>query len=139
MAGPPTLRFFPRRAPADARTACRPPPAARTWRCSAGRPPDSPAIACRTGPAAGRPDRRQASCRRLVPPKAPVIGPLPVAFRWACSGAAAFVLAGFLALPPVLLAAFVIAVDPYYLFGSPDWPGFNAVRPFYELHVDAVK
>lgn len=45
----------------------------------------------------------------------------------------------FLALPSLLLAGFVLAVDPYYVFGSPSWRGFNAVRPFYETHVLAAK
>jgi len=50
-----------------------------------------------------------------------------------------FCLIGFLALPPLLLAAFVVAVDPYYVFGSPSWPGFNAVKPYYEARVLVVK
>ena len=41
--------------------------------------------------------------------------------------------------PHWLLAAFVIAVDPYYVFGSPKWRGFNAVRPYYEPHVLVAK
>jgi len=44
-----------------------------------------------------------------------------------------------LAIPPLLLAAFVVAVDPYYVFGSPSWRGFNEVRPYYEPHVDIAK
>ena len=51
----------------------------------------------------------------------------------------ALVLVAFLALPPLLLAAFVIAVDPYYVFGSPSWQGFNDVRPYYEPHVLTAK
>jgi hypothetical protein len=51
----------------------------------------------------------------------------------------ALVLAGCIALPPILLAAFVLAVDPYYVFGSPSLPGINMVRPYYELHVIAAK
>src|SRR5262245_39535187 len=35
----------------------------------------------------------------------------------------------FLLLPPLLVAVFVTAVDPYYLFGSPSVPGLNVVRP----------
>jgi hypothetical protein len=50
-----------------------------------------------------------------------------------------FALAAFAALPPLLLASFVIAVDPYYVFGSPSWPGFNAVRPYYEPRVVVAK
>jgi len=50
-----------------------------------------------------------------------------------------FCLIGFLTLPPLLLAAFVVAVDPYYVFGSPSWHGFNAVRPYYEPHVLIAK
>jgi hypothetical protein len=48
-------------------------------------------------------------------------------------------LAALATLPPLLLAAFVIAVDPYYMFGSPSWPGFNAVRPYYEPHLLVAK
>lgn len=48
-------------------------------------------------------------------------------------------LAAAVALPTILLAAFVVVVDPYYLFGSPSWPGVNVVRPYYELHVIAAK
>jgi hypothetical protein len=51
----------------------------------------------------------------------------------------ALALAGFTALPSILLAAFVLLVDPYYVFGSPSLPGINVVRPFYELHVIAAK
>jgi hypothetical protein len=51
----------------------------------------------------------------------------------------ALALGGFVALPPILLAAFVLVVDPYYVFGSPSLPGINVVRPFYELHVIAAK
>ena len=51
----------------------------------------------------------------------------------------ALALAAFLALPPLALAAFVIAVDPYYVFGSPSWRGFNDVRPYYEPHVLVAK
>lgn len=51
----------------------------------------------------------------------------------------ALALLASLALPPVLLASFVIAVDPYYVFGSPSWRGFNAVRPTYESHVLMAK
>ena len=42
-------------------------------------------------------------------------------------------------LLPLLLAAFFIAVDPYYVFGSPSWRGFNPVRPYYEPYVLTVK
>ena len=39
-------------------------------------------------------------------------------------------------LHPLLLAflvvGFIVAVDPYYVFGSPSWTGFNLVRPLYE-------
>src|SRR5262245_66478009 len=49
------------------------------------------------------------------------------------------VLAGFTALPSILLAAFVLVVDPYYVFGSPSLPGINTVRPLYELHVIAAQ
>ena len=48
-------------------------------------------------------------------------------------------LAAFAALPPLLLAAFVVAVDPAYVFGSPDWPGINGVRPYYEARVLVAK
>jgi hypothetical protein len=48
-------------------------------------------------------------------------------------------LAALAALPSLLLAALVIAVDPYYMFGSPSWPGFNAVRPYYEPYLLVAK
>ena len=48
-------------------------------------------------------------------------------------------LAAFLVIPPLLLAGFVIVVDPYYVFGSPSWPGINEVRPLYEPHVITAK
>ena len=51
----------------------------------------------------------------------------------------AFALAAFAILPPLLLALFIVAVDPYYVFGSPSWKGFNAVRPYYEPHVLVAK
>jgi hypothetical protein len=44
-----------------------------------------------------------------------------------------------LAVPALLVMAFVVAVDPYYVFGSPSWQGFNAVRPYYEDHVVLAK
>ena len=50
-----------------------------------------------------------------------------------------FALAGFFALPLILLAAFVIAVDPYYVFGSPEWRGINAEKPHYERRVLLAK
>src|SRR5262245_15888556 len=49
------------------------------------------------------------------------------------------VLIGFTLLPPLLLGAFVIAVDPYYLFGSPSFAGINAVRPYYETNIFSAK
>jgi hypothetical protein len=51
----------------------------------------------------------------------------------------ALVLLGCVALPPLLLGAFVIAVDPYYVFGSPSLPGINAVRPYYETNIFSAK
>jgi hypothetical protein len=48
-------------------------------------------------------------------------------------------LAAFVAAPLMLLAAFVIAVDPYYVFGSPAWPGINAEKPHYEQRVLIAK
>ena len=51
----------------------------------------------------------------------------------------ALALVAFPALPSLALAAFVIAVDPYYVFGSPSLRGFNAVRPYYEPHVLIAK
>src|SRR5262245_58485394 len=48
-------------------------------------------------------------------------------------------LAALATLPPLLLAAFVVAVDPYYMFGSPSLPGVNAVRPYYEPHLLVAK
>ena len=60
--------------------------------------------------------------------------PLTLSFR-----RFALALAAFIVLPPISLAAFVLLVDPYYVFGSPSVPGMNVVRPFYELHVLAAK
>ena len=48
-------------------------------------------------------------------------------------------LIAFVAIPPLALAALVVLVDPYYVFGTPNIPGINVVRPFYENHVPAVK
>jgi len=42
-------------------------------------------------------------------------------------------------MPPLALSALVVLVDPYYVFGTPDIPGINVVRPRYENHVPAVK
>lgn len=49
------------------------------------------------------------------------------------------VLIGYAALPPLLVAAFVIAVDTNYVFGSTSLPGINAVRPYYEPHALVAK
>ena len=51
----------------------------------------------------------------------------------------ALVLILSVAFPALLLAAFVVGIDPYYVFGSPSWRGINAVRPYYETHVLAAK
>src|SRR5262245_52067296 len=51
----------------------------------------------------------------------------------------AIALGAFAIVPPLVVAAFVIAVDPYYVFGLPSWSGFNAVRPYYERHVLVAK
>ena len=48
-------------------------------------------------------------------------------------------LAGFTVLPPLLIAAFIVAVDPAYIFGSPSLPHVNAVRPYYEGRVLVAK
>ena len=48
-------------------------------------------------------------------------------------------LLGFVALPPLALSALIVLVDPYYVFGTPDIPGINVVRPRYENHDPAVK
>jgi hypothetical protein len=48
-------------------------------------------------------------------------------------------LAQFTVIPPLLLVALVVAVDSYYVFGSPDLPRINAVRPRYESHVPVAK
>src|SRR5262249_49394274 len=32
-----------------------------------------------------------------------------------------------------------VAVDPYYLFGSPSWRGINEVRPYYEPYDVVIK
>lgn len=50
-----------------------------------------------------------------------------------------FLLTAFLLLVPFLYGAFIVTVDPYYVFGSPSWQGFNAVRPYYEPHVITAK
>ncbi len=51
----------------------------------------------------------------------------------------ALALAAFTLLPPLLIAAFIIAVDPYFAFGSPSVPGLNAVRPYYESAIFSAK
>ena len=51
----------------------------------------------------------------------------------------ALALAAFTVLPPLSIAAFIIAVDPAYVFGSPSWPHVNAVRPYYEGRVLVAK
>lgn len=38
-------------------------------------------------------------------------------------------------LPTLVLGGFVVAVDPYFVFGSPGWRGFNATRSYAELAV----
>jgi hypothetical protein len=48
-------------------------------------------------------------------------------------------LAKFAVIPPLLLVTLVVAVDPYYVFGSPDMPRINAVRPRYDSHVPVAK
>jgi hypothetical protein len=45
----------------------------------------------------------------------------------------------FLLIPPAALAGFTIAVDPYFVWGSPSWPGINVVRPTYEPQVVMAK
>jgi hypothetical protein len=50
-----------------------------------------------------------------------------------------FALAAFVAAPLILVAAFVIVIDPYYVFASPEWPGINASKPHYERHVLLAK
>ena len=42
-------------------------------------------------------------------------------------------------MPPAAFAAFTIAIDPYFVWGSPSWPGINAVRPAYEPQVVMAK
>ena len=44
-----------------------------------------------------------------------------------------------LSLPVAGLGAFVIAVDPYQVFGSPALTGISDVRPFYGPHVVLAK
>jgi len=51
----------------------------------------------------------------------------------------AFALLAFLLTPPAAFSGLVLIVDPYYVFGSPSWPGINAVRPHYELQVVMAK
>jgi len=43
------------------------------------------------------------------------------------------------ATPPLALAAAIVLVDPYYVFGTPDIPGINVVRPRYENLLPAAK
>jgi hypothetical protein len=47
--------------------------------------------------------------------------------------------AGFTVAPLLLFAAFVIAVDPYYVFGSPSWRGFNQIRTEVGKHLLVAK
>lgn len=42
-------------------------------------------------------------------------------------------------LLPLLILGFFVAVDPYYVSGSPSWRGFNLVRPYYEPYVVVAK
>lgn len=49
------------------------------------------------------------------------------------------ILAVILVTPSILAAALVLLVDPYYVAGSPDIAGLNAVRPLYEGQVLAAK
>jgi hypothetical protein len=51
----------------------------------------------------------------------------------------ALLLAASSIAPLLLFAAFIIAVDPYYVFGSPSWPGFNQVRPEAGNHLLVAK
>ena len=48
-------------------------------------------------------------------------------------------LAAFGVAPLLLFAAFVVAVDPYYVFGSPNWHGFNQIRPEAGNHLLVAK
>jgi hypothetical protein len=48
-------------------------------------------------------------------------------------------LAAFGVAPLLLFAAFITAVDPYYVFGSPSWPGFNQTRPEVGNHLLVAK
>jgi hypothetical protein len=52
---------------------------------------------------------------------------------------AALALGLSIVLLPLLIAGFFIAIDPYYVFGSPSWRGVNLVRPYYEPYVLAAK
>ena len=51
----------------------------------------------------------------------------------------AFAVLAFLLIPPAAFAGFTIAVDPYFVWGSPSWPGINVVRPAYEPKVVIAK
>jgi hypothetical protein len=51
----------------------------------------------------------------------------------------AFAVLVFLLIPPAAFASFTIAVDPYFVWGSPSWPGINVVRPAYESKVIIAK
>jgi hypothetical protein len=75
---------------------------------------------------------REQSAGAIVESAASDVGPASDPWRFL------LVPAAFASLPALLLAAF-IAVDPFYVFGSPGWSGFNAVRPYYERHVVVAK
>lgn len=51
----------------------------------------------------------------------------------------AFAVLAFLLIPPAAFAGFILAVDPYFIWGSPSWPGINVVRPTYEPKVIVAK
>lgn len=51
----------------------------------------------------------------------------------------AFAVLAFLLVPPAAFAGFIIAIDPYFVWGSPSWPGINVVRPAYEPEVVIAK
>ena len=51
----------------------------------------------------------------------------------------AFAVLAFLLIPPAAFAGFTLAIDPYFVWGSPSWPGINVVRPTYEPKVIVAK
>ena len=45
----------------------------------------------------------------------------------------------FAVIPALLVAVFIIVIDPHYLFRTPSLEGINDNKPFYEFQVTKVK